>query len=137
HLIGATGDRDLETAKVALTYIGLIEVKEATSQLARMIAGGGPLRDDAARALVAMKAATPESLVALERVVLGDGFNAEVRTSAAAALAGIEPPQSEPILIRIAGQLDRASKLPPGVLGKVCGGVSLRPAVVGVVNSLM
>ena len=137
HLILASGDRDPDTAKLALSYIGLIEVKEATTTLARTIAGGGPLRDDAARALIAMKSSTPESLVALERVVLGDAFNADVRIPAAQALAGIEPAQSQPILVRMALQLDRVSKLPPGVLEKVCDGVSARSPVPSVITSLV
>ena len=136
-LIEASGDRDLPTAKMALSYIGLIEVKEAIPTLARMISAGGPLHDDAANSLIAMKASTPEALAALERVVLGDGFNPDVRAAAAAAISGVDIAKAEPILIRVAGQLDRSAKLPPGLLEKLADALSAHPPAVDQVSSLL
>jgi len=136
-LIEATGDRDVPTAKMALTYIGLIEVNEAIPTLARLISGGGALHDDAASALIAMKASTPEALEALQRVVLGDGFNPDVRAAAAAAISAVDIAKSEPILIRIATQLDRSAKLPTGLLEKVGDALSAHPPAVDQVSSLL
>ncbi len=136
-LIEATGDRDVPTAKMALSYIGLIEEKEAIPNLARMIAGGGPLKDDAASALIAIKASTPEALAALERVVLGDSFNPDVRGAAAAAISAIDIAKGQPIIVSLAQQLDRAPKLPAGLIEKVSDALSAHPPAVDQVGSLL
>lgn len=136
-LVEATGDRDLAAAKLALEYIGLIEMKEATPTLARMIAAAGPLRDDAARALIAIKVSTPESLDALQRVVLGDAFNADVRAAAAGALAGADVAKSIPILIKLSTQLDRAAKTPPGLLERVGDALAAHPPAADQVSALL
>ncbi len=135
-LIAATADRDVETAKTALEYIGLIEVKEATTTLTRLIAGGGGLKDDAAKALIALKQSTPEALDALERVVIGANFNADVRASAAQALAALDFAKSAPILIRIVSRFDSAATLPAGLLEKVCDSLSSHAIAANQVTAL-
>jgi putative membrane-bound dehydrogenase-like protein len=141
-LLGLAQDADPAVAKSALNYIGLLEMKEAPPQLSRMIAAGGATRDDAAKALIAIKSASPESLAALERVVLGDQFNADVRGEAAGALAGIDAAKSQPILLRLLVQLDRApltgdKKLPPGLIEKVADALAARPAPPETVTSVL
>lgn len=138
-MIDAANDADLSTAKLALHYIGLLEMKEAAPQLVRMLAAGGGRGDDAGRALIAVKAVTPEALNALERVVLSDTFHADVRGAAAQSLAGIEPAKSQPILLRLLVQLDRAAEqsLPPGLIDKVADALASRAATPDMVTSLL
>jgi putative heme-binding domain-containing protein len=147
-LLELASDADVATAKMALNYIGIVEMKEAAPQLVRMITAGGATRDDAANALIAVKAATPDALAALERVVLSDSFNGEVRGAAAQSLAGIDAAKAQPILLRILVQLDRVpdtgapaagnnKKLPPGLLDKVADALASRPTTPEMVTSVL
>jgi putative membrane-bound dehydrogenase-like protein len=141
-LLAAANDSEVATAKMALNYIGLVEMKEAAPQLVRMITAGGAMRDDAAKALIAVKAATPEALAALERVVLSDNFNGDVRGAAAQSLASIDAAKAQPILLRVLVQLDRApdagdKKLPPGLLEKVADSLASRPTPPEMVTSVL
>jgi putative membrane-bound dehydrogenase-like protein len=130
-------DRDVETAKKVLAYMGLVEMKEAVPTLARMIAAAGPVRDDAAGALIAIKASTPESLMALERVATADGFNPDVRAAAAQALAGIEPAKALPIILRLLSKLDIAPKPPQALLEKAADALASRPTTLDRINSVV
>jgi putative membrane-bound dehydrogenase-like protein len=137
-LMGAIGDRDEPTAKLALFFIGNIEAKEATTTLARMVSGGGGgMRDDAAKALIEMKSSSAEALGALERVVLGDNFDPAVRTSAAGALAAVKGDAGHPVLVRVLTKLDAAAKPPQGLLERVADALSSRAASASQATSLL
>ena len=126
-LLALTRDENLDVAKKALRYMGLVEMKEATPALVRLIAGGGTLRDDAVKALIAIKDSSAESLAVLEQCVLGDNFDPAVRASAAMTLAALEPGKSQPILVRVLTQLDGAEKMPEGLLEKVADALGAKP----------
>lgn len=136
-MVNAIGDADLQSARLVLTYLGLVEMKEAVPSLQRIIAGGGPLKDDAARALIAVKSSSTDSIAMLERVVLGDGFNPEVRSAAAQALASMEFAKALPILVRLLSKLDTQPKLPQGLIEKVADALSGKPTPADKVNTVM
>ncbi len=136
-LIGAIDDRDPPTAKMALQYIGFVEMKEAVPRLTSLIASGGPLHDDAASTLIAIKSRSPEALAALERVVLGENFNPDVRASAAQAISALDPAKSQPILVRIIAKLDAAPKIPNGLLDKVSDALASKPTPPDKVTAIM
>ncbi len=130
-------DHDTAVATMALNYVGMIEMKEGLPTLVRLISGGGILRNDAAKALIAMNASTPESLNALERIILADIFAPDVRASAAQSLASSKTPEAQAMLIRIAGKLDITPKLPAGLLDKVADSLSSRAPAADKVTSML
>ena len=136
-LMAAIDDRDPATAKMALQYIGLVEMKEAGTTLSRLVAGGGALRDDAVTALVAIKVSTPEALSALERVVLAENFNQDVRGVAASALAGLDPTKAQPVLVRLLTRLDYVNKPPQGLVEKLSDALASKPIVPSQATSVL
>jgi putative membrane-bound dehydrogenase-like protein len=124
RLAKSIDDPDPATAKVALTMCGLVQVPEAIPALARLIQSGGPLKDDAARALIDCKNISPESLGALEHIVFTKSFPADLRNTAASSLGGIETAQST--IIRLLTKLDSEKDLPGGLLDKLAESLSAK-----------
>jgi putative membrane-bound dehydrogenase-like protein len=120
-------DPDPAAAKVAIAEAGRCQVKEAVPALAALIKGAGPLRTDAANALIDLKANSPDALAALETVIHEQSFPADVRTNAAQALGAADSPQVLATLVRLLTRFDVEAKDGDALFAKVGDALSAKP----------
>src|SRR5438552_14918619 len=121
-------DADPDTAKLAIAETGRCAMVEAAPLLTQIIEKEEPRAEDAAAALIEMKTASPDVLLALEKIVMSARFDAELRGKAAQAMGGIEGPEAGAALIKLVGKLDRAVPLNPPLLEKAAEAWRNRPS---------
>jgi putative heme-binding domain-containing protein len=129
-------DPDPAMARYALSQVGLCSVPQAAAVLAKMVHADGPLRDDAAAAVVQMKSAMPEALKATRHVALSGSFNADLRGNAAAALGAIEGEAARAALMEVTIALDAAPDAPEAVVSKAADSIAAKPVAPAEIDAI-
>ncbi len=120
-------DANPAAAAVAIAEAGRCQVREAVPALALLVNGAGPLRVDAAKALIELKSAAPEALAALETAIHDESFPADVRTGAAQSLASTDGPGALATIVRLLGRLDAEAKADDALLARVGDALAAKP----------
>ncbi|MGB7157478.1 MAG: hypothetical protein WBD40_05395 [Tepidisphaeraceae bacterium] len=120
-------DPDPIAAKVAIAEAGRRQVRETIPALAALVTSAGPLRANAASALIELKGSSPEALAALETIIHEESFPADVRTNAAQALGSIDGPDALATIVRLLGKFDAEAKEGDALLAKVGEVLSGKP----------
>lgn len=135
-LVAMLDDPDPAMARYALSQVGLCGVPQAAAVLATMVHGDGPLRDDAAAAVVQMKSGLPEALNATRYVALTATFNTDLRGNAAAALGATEGEAARAVLIEVMTALDRTADAPEAVVIKAADAIAAKPVAPAEIDAI-
>ena len=119
---------DPALAKAAITQIGFCRVTEAAPQLAKIAQGAGPLKMEAGKALVQLKADDPAVAEAVEKIALDDALDPQLRGQAADALVRVKGPAGMELLLRVARLFDSQKNPPARVIDAIASGVMVRNA---------
>ncbi|MDQ3441853.1 MAG: PQQ-dependent sugar dehydrogenase [Planctomycetota bacterium] len=120
-------DADPAAAKIAIAEAGRCQVREAVPALASLVKGSGPLRADAAKALIELKSSSAEALAALETIIHDEAFPADVRTSAAQSLGSTDGTEALATIVRLLAKFDVESKDGEALIGKVGDALGAKP----------
>jgi len=132
----ALHDTDETTARYAIEVAGRCNVKEAAPDLAQIATADSPVRADAVRALIHLKSSTPDVLAALEKVVLSDKFDLDIRGAAISALGSVESAEARAIIIHLIAQLDTAPSVIASLLDRACDIISAHAAPADGIDAL-